>query len=207
MFTMVKKYYESKTPAWQRWMIWIIAIAMAGGTILTYVVILIANDNTEANPTQIAYNKYLEDQEKKQQAELDKAAEAQAKYVAFNDDYQDKIGAYEAGTVTELRVETLKEGDGAVVKGEDTISANYTGWDASGQIFDTTRKTAEAEATPISFSLQGVITGWTQGLTGKKVGGIYLLEIPTELAYGADAAAQGRPAGPLKFLVEIKEVK
>ena len=96
---MAKKYYESKTPAWQRWAIWIIAIAMVGGTVLTYVVIFIANNNTNANPTQIAYNKYLDEQQKKQD-EL--AAQQQAvidKYVAFDDAYADQVGAFDATAV------------------------------------------------------------------------------------------------------------
>ena len=192
---MAKKYYESKTPRWQRLAIWVIAIAMAGGTILTYVVILIANGNVDANPNQIAYNRYLENYYKEQE-----------KRTVFNDAYADKIGEYDASTILELKIETLKEGDGAEVKESDTISANYTGWAADGKIFDTTRKTTTSEATPIEFSLAGVIAGWTQGLTGKKVGGIYLLEIPSSLAYGDDSES-GRPTGPLKFLVEIKEIK
>jgi FKBP-type peptidyl-prolyl cis-trans isomerase len=201
-----KKAYESKTPRWQRWMIWIIAIAMAGGTILTYVVILIANDNTEANPTQIAYNKYLENLQKEQDEAASKQAETEAKYVAFDDAYAELIAAFDAASVTELKVEVLKEGDGEVVGEAATISANYTGWNAEGKIFDTTRKEAGATVTPASFSLAGVIAGWTQGLAGKKAGGIYLLTIPSTLAYGDDAST-GRPTGPLKFIVEIKEIQ
>ena len=34
-----------------------------------------------------------------------------------------------------------------------------------------------------------------------------MLTIPSDLAYGPDAAAQGRPAGTLVFFVELKEVK
>lgn len=205
---MAKKHYESKTPAWQRWVIWIIAIAMAGGTILTYVVILIANDNTAANPTQIAYERYLENYYKKQEEMLTKEAEEKAKYAVFDEAYADKINEYEFSTVTELEVTTLREGEGAAVKETDTISINYTGWTVDGKIFDTTRKTAESEAAPIALSLAGVIPGWTEGLTGQKVGGVYLLSIPPEKAY-YDEAYQSSPLYrlPLKFLVEIKEIK
>ena len=203
---MAKKYYESKTPRWQRWAIWIVAIAMVGGTILTYVVILIANNNTSADPTQIAYNKYLENYYKEQEEEMAKQDEIRAKYVAFDNAFADKINEFEPSEIVELKVTALREGDGAVIKGSDTVLANYTGWASDGKIFDTTRRTAESETSPIEFPLSGVITGWTQGLTGQKVGGVYLLEIPSRLAYGDDAST-GRPTGPLKFLVEIKEIR
>jgi FKBP-type peptidyl-prolyl cis-trans isomerase len=201
----VKKYYESKTPRWQRLAIWVIAVAMLGGTILTYVVILIANDNADANPTQIAYNKYLEEQKKAQEEAMKEQAEAEAKYVMFDDAYADKITEYDSGSISELRVETLKEGDGETVTENDVISANYTGWGSDGRIFDTTRKEAGADVTPVEFWLKGVIAGWTQGLPGKKVGGVYLLEIPSNLAYGDDAST-GQPTGALKFVVEIESI-
>ena len=92
-----------------------------------------------------------------------------------------------------------------MVKDSDNISANYTGWTADGKIFDTTRKTSDATTAPISFSLSGVIAGWTQGLAGQKVGGVYLLTIPSRLAYG-DSVPTGYPAGPLKFIVEITAI-
>jgi peptidylprolyl isomerase len=55
--------------------------------------------------------------------------------------------------------------------------------------------------------LTGVIKGWTLGLTDQKVGSKVLLTIPTDLAYGKNAAAEGKPAGPLVFVVEIKAKK
>jgi FKBP-type peptidyl-prolyl cis-trans isomerase len=205
---MARKSYESKTPTWQRLTIWIIAIAMAGGTILTYVVILIANNNTAANPTQIAYEKYLENEQKKNEDLLKQQEEAKAKYVVFDDAYVDKIAPYDINSVSELKVTTLKEGNGAIVKEADTISANYTGWDINGKIFDTTRKESSSAALPVSFPLQNVITGWTQGLTGQKVGGVYLLEIPAVLAYSDAAyASSDLYQQPLKFLVEVKEIQ
>ena len=60
--------------------------------------------------------------------------------------------------------------------------------------------------TPVTFPLDKVIPGWTQGLVGMKEGGIRKLIIPTDLAYGASAASQGRPAGPLMFIVELTSV-
>lgn len=100
-----------------------------------------------------------------------------------------------------LTVQVLTEGTGAVLAATDSISALYTGWTWSdGKKFDSAYDRGEAA----TFGLQQVIPGWTQGLTGQKVGSTVLLSIPTDLAYGESAAAQGSPAGPLVFVVKIE---
>jgi FKBP-type peptidyl-prolyl cis-trans isomerase len=113
--------------------------------------------------------------------------------------------AFDAASVTELKVETLKEGDGKAATAESTVNANYFGWTSDGKIFDSTNK--GGTATPIDFPLNGVIAGWTEGLTGVKQGSVVKLTIPAEKAYGAEDKGDGRPFGPLEFIVELKEVK
>ncbi|MDR1605953.1 MAG: FKBP-type peptidyl-prolyl cis-trans isomerase [Streptococcaceae bacterium] len=113
-----------------------------------------------------------------------------------------KAKKFDAEKATELKVEELKAGTGAVISENDTIEANYTGWNAKGVIFDTTKKTADSDTTPIEFPLSGVIPGWTKGLAGKKVGGIYKLTIPVDLAYGETPPTEDS-AGPLQFVIEI----
>ncbi|MHA7269078.1 FKBP-type peptidyl-prolyl cis-trans isomerase [Arthrobacter sp. HLT1-20] len=104
----------------------------------------------------------------------------------------------------DLAVQVLTEGKGDVLAASDSISALYTGWTWSdGKSFDSAYDRGEAA----TFSLQGVIPGWTQGLTGQKVGSTVLLTIPTSLAYGEEAAAQGKPAGTLVFVVKIESKK
>jgi FKBP-type peptidyl-prolyl cis-trans isomerase len=113
-----------------------------------------------------------------------------------------KAQKFDANSVTELKVETLKEGTGEVVTEADTIEANYTGWNAKGKIFDTTKKSKNEATTPIEFGLSQVIAGWTKGLAGQKVGGIYKLTIPKDMAYGENAPSED-VSGPLEFVVEI----
>ncbi|MFQ4148827.1 FKBP-type peptidyl-prolyl cis-trans isomerase [Arthrobacter sp. LAPM80] len=103
----------------------------------------------------------------------------------------------------DLAVEVLTEGTGAVLTAADTISALYTGWTWNGKQFDS----AYDRGTPSEFPLKGVIQGWTLGLAGQKVGSTVLLTIPSSLAYGPDAAAQGKPDGPLVFVVKIESKK
>lgn len=117
-----------------------------------------------------------------------------------------KAKKFDAAKVKELKVEELKAGDGDVVAETDTIKANYTGWNAEGVIFDSTKKSADAPLTPIEFPLTGVIPGWTKGLAGKKVGGIYKLTMPVDMAYGSQAPS-AETSGPLEFVVEILSKK
>ncbi|WP_196834838.1 FKBP-type peptidyl-prolyl cis-trans isomerase [Zhihengliuella flava] len=99
-----------------------------------------------------------------------------------------------------LAVQVLEEGDGREVTAEDEVTAHYYGvrWE-DGERFDGSYESGE----PVPFALNQVIPGWTQGLAGQKVGSTVTLTIPTDLAYGEDAEAMGRPAGPLVFVVEI----
>ncbi|RAX47941.1 peptidylprolyl isomerase [Arthrobacter sp. AQ5-05] len=103
-----------------------------------------------------------------------------------------------------LVVDIVKEGTGKVATATSKVSANYTGvrWE-DGKQFDSSYDRGKAS----DFGLDGVIPGWTQGLTGLKAGTQVMLTIPTDLAYGPDAAAQGAPEGTLVFFVELKEVK
>lgn len=113
--------------------------------------------------------------------------------------------AFDAGSVTELKVETLKEGSGKAANAESTVNANYFGWTADGKIFDSTQQ--GDQATPVDFPLSGVIEGWTKGLTGVKQGSVVKLMIPGDMAYGNQDDGSGRPFGPLAFIVELKQVK
>jgi peptidylprolyl isomerase len=87
---------------------------------------------------------------------------------------------------TKLVTKDLTVGDGAVVAAKQTLSVDYIGVACStGKIFDSSYSRGE----PASFSLDGVIIGWQQGIPGMKVGGTRLLGIPAADAYGKD----GRP--------------
>jgi FKBP-type peptidyl-prolyl cis-trans isomerase len=193
------KYPDISTSRSQRIAIWVIAIVMVGGTLISFLIFAIASVNTNVNSDQILYQKALEKQQQ-QQAEQQAATAA---YVPFLDDYE--VAAFDPAGVTELGVKTIKEGSGPKAAATDTITANYTGWTFDGAIFDTTKRSADAESTPIQFPLTSVITGWSEGLTGAQAGGIYELTIPAEMAYGG-AAGESSTSGPLKFIVEVVSI-
>lgn len=182
------------TPKAQRIGIWIIAIVMAIGAVGTYFVAYLANNNdaAEQQVQEEVYKKLLDEQQK-MRAESSKPLDGYS------------AEAFEASEVTTLQTTDLVEGEGREVKQTSTIEANYFGWTADGKIFDSTNQ--NGTVSPATFSLQEVIPGWTEGLAGAKEGSVRKVVIPTDMAYGPNAAAQGRPAGPLAFIVQIVAVK
>ena len=101
--------------------------------------------------------------------------------------------------VTELVSKDLIEGTGPEVKATDTIYVRYLGVQYSdGKVFD-----GNYDKIPAALSLQGVIKGWTAGLTGKKVGSRVELIIPADQAYGNESANGSTPTGTLVFVVDI----
>ncbi len=105
---------------------------------------------------------------------------------------------------TTLIAEDITPGTGADVVPTSTINVDYIGVACStGKIFDS----SYASGQPASFSLSGVIKGWSEGLVGMKAGGSRLLGIPSDLAYGP--SGQGADIGPdeaLWFVVDVKSV-
>ena len=181
----------------QRIGIWVIAVVLTFGTIGSFFVVIIANNNNQVDQ-KAAQKQYQEqlDAYKKLQEEAKKANKPLEGY---------SVTKFEKDSVTKLKVETLKEGTGVVLKSDSTITANYFGWTSDGSIFDSTNKSGKVN--PIDFSLSGVIEGWTKGLTGAKVGSTVQLTIPADQAYGSTDDGSGRPVGPLMFIVEIKAMK
>jgi peptidylprolyl isomerase len=105
---------------------------------------------------------------------------------------------------TELVKQDLVVGTGDEVTAGATVSVNYIGVSCStGAIFDSSYKASPPE--PVTFSLDQVIPGWTQGIPGMKVGGQRLLGIPSEMAYGATGSPRGgiAPDEALWFVVEV----
>lgn len=83
----------------------------------------------------------------------------------------------------------------------DKVKVHYTGWTKDGQMFDSSVTRGE----PITFPLNGVIAGWTEGVQLMVVGEKRRFWIPAALAYG-DHARNGAPSGDLVFDVELLDV-
>ena len=100
----------------------------------------------------------------------------------------------------------LKEGTGSPVAAGQTVEVNYTGVSCStGKIFDSSYKRGQTA----SFALTGVIKGWQDGIPGMKAGGVRLLGIPPDEAYGSNPPPGSgiAPDETLWFVVELVSVK
>jgi FKBP-type peptidyl-prolyl cis-trans isomerase len=106
-------------------------------------------------------------------------------------------------TESGLQYEELTAGSGASPTQDDTVKVHYRGTLIDGTEFDS----SYARNEPVSFPLNGVIAGWTEGLQLIKEGGKARLVIPSDLAYGP--GGMGNAIGPnetLIFEVELLEV-
>ena len=105
------------------------------------------------------------------------------------------------GELTKLTVTTLVKGKGPAVKAGQNITTNYVGvFYKDGKEFDASWNNGQPATFPIGVGQ--VIPGWDKGLVGVPVGSRVQLDIPADLAYGNDASG-GRPAGPLRFVVDV----
>ena len=99
-----------------------------------------------------------------------------------------------------LQYEVIESTIGQKPSANDTVRVHYEGTLIDGTVFDSSYKRGE----PISFPLNGVIKGWTEGLQLMSVGSKYKFYIPYQLAYGAQGAgASIPPYAALIFTVEL----
>ncbi len=104
--------------------------------------------------------------------------------------------------MSELKIDVLKEGDGAVAQAGHRVSVHYTGWLTDGTKFDS----SVDRGTPFEFPLGAgrVIQGWDHGVEGMKIGEKRKLTIPSEMGYGARGAGGVIPPNAtLVFEVEL----
>ena len=129
------------------------------------------------------------------------AAENETKGKAFRDTFAKEKDVKTSSTGLLYKVE--KEGTGDAPKDSDTVVVNYKGTLIDGKEFDNSYTRGE----PLSFRLDGVIPGWTEGLKNIKKGGKIKLVIPPALAYGK-TGVPGIPANStLVFDVELLDIK
>ena len=105
-------------------------------------------------------------------------------------------------TASGLGYVLLEEGSGRAPGPRDTVTVRYAGWLLDGRLFDASYPRS------ISFALDRVIPGWTEGLQLLREGGRAKLLIPPELAYGPRGAPPAiGPNATLLFQVELLAVR
>ncbi|MGC4036457.1 MAG: FKBP-type peptidyl-prolyl cis-trans isomerase [Chitinophagaceae bacterium] len=107
-------------------------------------------------------------------------------------------------TPSGLQYEVLQEGTGIKPTTVDTFVAHYRGSLTNGTVFEESYTRNE----PITYPLNRVIAGWTEGLQLMTVGSKYKFYIPYNLAYGLQGSPPTIPGGAtLIFEIELLDVK
>ena len=107
-------------------------------------------------------------------------------------------------TETGLQYEVINSGEGATPGPTDKVKVHYHGTLVDGTVFDSSVDRGE----PISFPVNGVISGWTEALQLMQEGDKWKIFIPYNLAYGErGAGAQIPPYAALIFEVELLAVE
>jgi FKBP-type peptidyl-prolyl cis-trans isomerase len=102
-----------------------------------------------------------------------------------------------------LQYEVIEAGKGPKPKATDKVTVHYTGTFLDGTEFDSTA----TRGTPASFSVTGVIAGWTEALQLMQIGAKYRLYIHPDLGYGEKGRASIPPNSLLIFDVELLAIK
>jgi len=106
-------------------------------------------------------------------------------------------------TASGLQYKVLETGSGTVhPTASDRVKVHYHGTLTDGTVFDSSVDRGEA----ITFGLNQVIAGWTEGLQLMVEGEKSRLFIPSSLAYGNRATGKIKPGSLLIFDVELIEI-
>lgn len=151
---------------------------------------------------QVLYTKQAENRQQmqaQQKAMADKNAKDGAAFLAANKTKQG-VQVMPDG----LQYRSLTTGTGAMPTANDTVTVNYEGRLIDGTVFDSSYKQGQ----PVTFKVSEVIPGWQEALTHMKVGDVWEIYVPSQLAYGAQGV--GGPIGPnqtLIFKIQLIDVK
>ena len=113
-------------------------------------------------------------------------------------------------STTKLKTTVLRSSKGAKLSNSLNVLVHYQGSLTNGEEFDasynfTTFEVVEGR-TPFDFQLGAgqVIQGWDKGLVGRRIGEVFKLDIPSDLAYGEKGAGDRIPPNsPLTFKIEV----
>ena len=112
------------------------------------------------------------------------------------------LGPKAVTSTTGLRYEELRVGKGAEVLETSRVRFIYTGWLASGKVFD--QRVDRARPLDMTLGQGKLVKGMEEGLVGMRVGGKRRLFIPAALAYGDRGAPPSiPPKADLTFDVEV----
>ena len=106
-------------------------------------------------------------------------------------------------TESGLQYEVIVQGEGEKPNAASSVEVHYEGMLLDGTVFDSSYERGES----ITFPLNRVVQGWTEGLQLMPVGSTYRFYIPAELAYGSRATGKIPAQSTLIFKVELLGIK
>jgi FKBP-type peptidyl-prolyl cis-trans isomerase len=138
--------------------------------------------------------------ERRAEAEADRSSQAAAN-AAAGDKFLLENRNVEGVKVTDsgLQYKVIEMGDGAKPAATDTVTVHYRGTLLSGEEFDSSYSRNQ----PMTFQLDQVIPGWTEGVQLMPVGSKFMFYIPPNLAYGPNGGGPIGPNATLVFEVEL----
>jgi FKBP-type peptidyl-prolyl cis-trans isomerase len=145
---------------------------------------------------------YIEKRQAEQKAQAAAAGQTNLvtgqKFLAEN---ATKEGVQTTASGLQYKVETM--GDGPKPAATDTVKVHYRGTLLDGTEFDS----SYARNEPISFGLNRVIAGWTEGVQLMPVGSKFMFYIAPDLAYGEGGGGPIPPNSTLIFEVELLDIE
>ena len=111
---------------------------------------------------------------------------------------------------SQIQYKVIAEGDGEIPDYDDVVKVHYNGYLIDGHKFDSSYDRGE----PATFSVNGVIKGWTEVLQKMPVGSKWEVYIPQNLAYGMKGVSSDPkkgeyvipPSSTLIFEIELLEI-
>lgn len=154
----------------------------------------------QMNTASKQYHAELQQKQAKLLAEQSVANKKQGEAFLAENKNKEGVITLESG----LQYKVLKSGSGEQPKLDDKVTTHYRGTLIDGTEFDS----SYSRNKPSSFSVTGVIKGWTEALQLMHVGDKWQLFVPADLAYGKQAP-RGSKIGPnstLIFEIELLEI-
>lgn len=159
-------------------------------------------DSVKGTKPQVKVEEYRMKIQKLFTERMSKKADSQKK---SGKDFLEKFKKEPGVQVTKsgLAYKIIEEGKGKNPVATDKVKVHYHGTLTNGEVFDSSKDRGQ----PVTFPLNRVIKGWTEGVQKVKEGGKIRLVIPSELAYGDNGAPPKIPGGAtLVFDIELLEI-
>ena len=196
----------------QRLGIMVIIVVTVVGTLGGFAAMVLSAQNNAADAAQqqessqdlqavyAAYQKKVDEQ----------ANELSAKYYSTLSPYAAHVETFDRDGVKELGTEDLAIGEGAEITGTTKFAAYYIGWNPKGKVFDQSIDELSLKS-PLTVDAgldeANLIEGWKEGMKGMRIGGVRVITIPSDKAYGEQGSGDDIPPNtPIKFVVMAIEL-